>query len=123
MVRLKFNKNGFTLLEVMMAGVVLSIGLLAGVALLTLGLKNFDASGKELEALAIAQQGLELAKNFRDRGGMAVADINVPNLSVNGFTRVVTREQGTLNPAIFSSTVTWPKGGVLLKTYLYELPF
>lgn len=62
----KKNNEGFTLIELMIATVVVAIGLIGVIAFFNLSLQsNFDAKN-ELIAAGLVQEGAELVRNLRD---------------------------------------------------------
>lgn len=61
----RFQK-GFSIAEVLLAAFVLSIGLVAVLALVNVGLKETAASRDVIIASGLAQEGVELVRNVRD---------------------------------------------------------
>jgi prepilin-type N-terminal cleavage/methylation domain-containing protein len=60
------NNNGFTLIEVLMAMAIISIGLLGVIALVNQNLNANVVNKNYLVASMLAQEGLELVRNRRD---------------------------------------------------------
>jgi len=60
------GQAGFTILEVIVAGMVLSIGLLATVSVANRSVTTSTDNQRRIEALNLARQGLELVRNIRD---------------------------------------------------------
>lgn len=66
-----FNKNvqkekGFSMIEVMMATFLVSVGLVAVISLLSAGLRQSTLNKNNLIASFLAQEGVELVRNVRD---------------------------------------------------------
>lgn len=64
--RKNLNKNGFTIIEVMAAVMVLSVGIIGGLTLITYNLKNISSGGKRIIATGLVEDGLERVRNVRD---------------------------------------------------------
>ncbi|MBU4056467.1 prepilin-type N-terminal cleavage/methylation domain-containing protein [Patescibacteria group bacterium] len=65
-VQTKLDASGFTLVEVMIAVAVLSIGLLGAANLITYNISNSAKAINKTIATNLAQEGIELARNIRD---------------------------------------------------------
>lgn len=63
-----FNKEnkGFTFLEVLIAIAIISIGLMAGLALMTMTIASSSMGTSQLIAANLAQEGIEVVRNIRD---------------------------------------------------------
>jgi hypothetical protein len=61
-----YNLKGFSLGEVVLAGFVLTVGLLSISALITKSLKNSFENRDAIIAVLLAQEGVELVRNVRD---------------------------------------------------------
>lgn len=62
----QLNNIGFTLVEVMAAVAVLSIGLIGGLTAITSSLRNISAGEDRIFAASLAAEGIELVRNVRD---------------------------------------------------------
>ncbi|MBU4338645.1 prepilin-type N-terminal cleavage/methylation domain-containing protein, partial [Patescibacteria group bacterium] len=62
---LKFS-DGFTLIEVMAAVAVLSIGLIGGLTVITKNLSIISGGEDRIIAANLAAEGIELVRNVRD---------------------------------------------------------
>jgi len=62
----KMKKNGFTLIEMMIAIFVMVVGMLAIISLLQTGIFSSSISSSRLTASYLAQEGAEIIKNVRD---------------------------------------------------------
>ena len=60
------NKQGFTLLEVLLALSVLSVGIMAAFTLALANLNTARDNYQRIRAANLAREGLELARNVRD---------------------------------------------------------
>lgn len=60
------KKFAFTFIEVMLAIVIFSIGILAVLSLVTNNLKSMDRNNLRLQATLLAKEGIELVYNLRD---------------------------------------------------------
>ncbi|MCK9467548.1 MAG: prepilin-type N-terminal cleavage/methylation domain-containing protein [Candidatus Absconditabacterales bacterium] len=60
------KKYAFTFIEVMIAIVIFSVGILAVLNLLTNNLKSMDRNNLKLQASLLAKEGIELVYNLRD---------------------------------------------------------
>ena len=65
---------GFSLGEVLLAGFVLTVGLLSISALMAKSLKNSFENRDSIIAVELAQEGVELVRNVRDNSFIADAD-------------------------------------------------
>jgi hypothetical protein len=63
---LRKNKKGFSLLDVMMALGVVTLGLMGIISLATQNIQEQSTNKNYLTASMLAQEGLELARNVRD---------------------------------------------------------
>ena len=99
--RSKFGGNnpmprGFSLIEVLVAVVVLSIGLLALAALQGSLVRGGSAAKAQTQAMALAQQALEQFRGFRTKTGGSdsyaaiVAGSDTVTIGANTYTRTVT---------------------------------
>jgi prepilin-type N-terminal cleavage/methylation domain-containing protein len=62
------TSQGFTILEVLIAITVLTIGLIGALTLLTFSLSSYEESSNKVVAVNLAQEGVEVVRSFRDRG-------------------------------------------------------
>lgn len=62
----KLASNGFTIIEVMAAVAVLSIGLIGGLTVITGNLRSITTSDNRVIAAGLAAEGIELVRNVRD---------------------------------------------------------
>lgn len=62
----QINKNGFTLMEVMLSVSILSMGIVASFALISSSMARFSTSANKIIAINLAQDGLERVRNVRD---------------------------------------------------------
>ncbi len=60
------KKSAFTFIEVMIAIVIFSIGILAVLRLVTDNLETMDRNNIKIQATVLAKEGIELAYNLRD---------------------------------------------------------
>ena len=60
------HKKGFSLIEVMLATFLVSAGLTAVMALLSVGIKGTSDSKDQVVGSFLAQEGVELVRNIRD---------------------------------------------------------
>lgn len=70
------SADGFSLIEVMVAMVVLSVGLLSLVGVFTLGLKSVASSSNQLIAREKAREAVESVHAARDTGRLSWGNIN-----------------------------------------------
>jgi prepilin-type N-terminal cleavage/methylation domain-containing protein len=68
------NKNGFTLLEMMIASFVIVVGLTAVVTLMLRAAVSVQSASSRLTAVYLAQEGLEIVRNIRDSNWLAQRD-------------------------------------------------
>ena len=61
--------KGFTLLEVMVAMMVIVVGLLASLFLIAFTISSGAADKDRIIAIQLAQEGIELIRNIRDDNG------------------------------------------------------
>ena len=60
------KKNGFTLLEMMIAIVVITVGLIAIMSLIHRAVLGSQLAASRVQAAYLAQEGLEIVRNIRD---------------------------------------------------------
>lgn len=87
------NKKGFSLLEVLSAIFVLSVGIVGVLSLITSSIRDSIDSRNHIIASELAQEGVELVRNVRDNNffsGSAFDDIN------NGDGQCIDLASGTL---------------------------
>lgn len=75
--KIKHNKqlqtSGFTLIEVMAAVTIMSIGLIGSLTAINYSLKNIASQEDRIIAAGLASEGIELARNLRDSNWLAGA--------------------------------------------------
>jgi len=75
--KIKNNKqlrtSGFTLIEVMAAVAIMSIGLVGGLTAINNNLKNISGGEQRIVAVGLAEEGIEMARNMRDTNWLAGA--------------------------------------------------
>lgn len=64
--KIKFKNKGFTLMEVVIAIAVIVTALVASVALVSYSVSSTKLSRSRITAQGLAQEGLEIVRNFRD---------------------------------------------------------
>jgi len=79
------NKKGFSLLEVIIAIFVISVGMTATVKLLNVGMKESISSRDQVIAEMLAQEGLELVRNIRDTNWEKRRESNPDKKSFDGI--------------------------------------
>ncbi len=102
------NRQGFTLIEVLIAASILSVGLLALVSVFPVGYVDVTVSGGQSKATAYAQQMMEQLKN-QPFTASAPLQTDAPEA---GYTRTwsITQEAGSNAPnrlARITVTVNW----------------
>lgn len=103
-------KNGFTLIEVMAAVAVLSIGLIGALTSITNNLRNISAGEKRIIAAGLAAEGVELARNVRDTNWLqGAADWKDRIEGINPASKTI--KFFCANPAI-SDKITPPPAGI-----------
>jgi prepilin-type N-terminal cleavage/methylation domain-containing protein len=75
------NKKGFSFIEVMLSVFLLSMGMVAAIILLGKGLRESIDSRNQLIASLLAQEGVELVRNIRDKNWVTPQDsfMNINN--------------------------------------------
>ena len=71
--RNKFTQGGFSFVEVMLGVFLIGVGVLASVTLLSRGLSESLDSRRQLTAVLLAQEGVELVRNIRDNNWIVSA--------------------------------------------------
>ncbi len=102
------DRQGFTLIEVLIAASILAVGLLALVSVFPIGYVDVTVSGGQSKATAYAQQMMEQLKN-QPFTASAPLQTDAPEA---GYTRTwsITQEPGTNPPnrlARITVTVNW----------------
>lgn len=77
-------KKGFSLVEVLVTMMVLSIGITTVAALMTSNLKSLNNSRDQVVASMLAQEGIELVRNLKDSGKLDVDKDGVCNFAQDG---------------------------------------
>ncbi len=73
----KKNKKGFSLIEVLFALLILSIGIVGIISIMTLNIKTATTSRNQIIAAQLTQEGIELVKNLYDNAdSRLVAGLN-----------------------------------------------
>lgn len=72
--QIKLNARGFTLIEVMVAVAVLSLGLMGAANLITFNISNSAKAINKTIATNLAQEGIELVRNIRDTNFLQVSN-------------------------------------------------
>lgn len=80
----QLNASGFTLVEVMTAVMIMSIGLVGGLTLINYNLRNISSGEKKIVATSLAAEGIELARNVRDTNWLQESAANW-NLDIEGI--------------------------------------
>ncbi|QQS22787.1 prepilin-type N-terminal cleavage/methylation domain-containing protein [bacterium] len=111
---LKTNQRGQTLIETMVAALVLTMGISAAVGLAVYGLNATSGISKQLQATGLAREGMEAVKNMRDTNWLRTS------LSTNCFDFYTQTDagncyQGWLNGAGGGYSI-FP-GGAISRTY------
>lgn len=126
------NKKGQSLIEVVVAVGMIGMLLVAILALITLSLKNSRLAKAKTQAVALAQEGVELMRTYRDlswTGLVAKADGNSYSLPLNWtinnsltdicpvtfninnlFRRCLVLSDATVNSVLLTVTVEWQEG-------------
>jgi len=131
------NKTfGFSLIEVLLTVAIFSMFVVALIGVLSIGEESSSLGGKRIQAVFLAEEGLEAVRNIRDENFANLVDGpyglvkagNQWNFSalpdVNDiFTRTVNISTVDADTKLVISTVDWPQnlqrnGSVVLTTYL-----
>jgi len=103
---IKQKQKGFTLVETMVAMVIVSIGLLAMASMLITGIKTNAASEHRMDAAATAQSLLLSARGFAGNRANNEASVQTAvNALLNADSRYKDNVTVTLNPSDTSATV------------------
>lgn len=70
----KLRNRGFTLIEVLLAVTVFSIGIIGSYNIIAYNISNFSKSINRVIASNLAQEGFELVRNIRDSNWLSGAD-------------------------------------------------
>ena len=62
----KMMKRGFTLLEVLVATFIITVGIMGSLSLVSRTIYSANISSKRLIAVYLAQEGIEIVRNIRD---------------------------------------------------------
>jgi prepilin-type N-terminal cleavage/methylation domain-containing protein len=105
------DRQGLTLIEVLIAAAILAVGVLALLSAFPIGYVDVNVSGGQSKATAYAQQMIEQLKNQTFNPG-PLNQIDTPE---PGYTRTwtITQEPGTNPPnrlARIQVTVVWTQG-------------
>lgn len=106
------SRSGFTLIEVMIAVLVLAVGLLGVAALFPTAYANVDSGGRRTEATALAQSFLEQLRTIgaNDFDGMAGA---FPTQGFNGMSTAAAACAGDAICDAWANAVDAASGGQL----------
>lgn len=123
------NKKGFTIIEVLMAVFILTIGILGAFAAVQMIITFTSGIAFRLQAVYLAQEGIENIRNIRDSNWLAQAvwdrGISTTNWeAIDKFQRKITVLKPQSDKMVVSVQVTWPaRGGtsqVAAETELYD---
>ncbi len=132
---LHINK-GFSLIEVLLTISIFSMFMVALIGVLSIGEESSSLAGKRIQAVYLAEEGLEALRNIRDEnfinlvnGSYGLVKIgNQWNFSAlpdvtDIFTRTINISTVNANIKLVTSTITWQQnlqrnGSVILTTYL-----
>lgn len=103
----KNNKNGFTLIETIVAVGIITVGLVSALTLITNSLFYVSSIGDRLIAANLTAEGLEVARNIRDNNWLA--DLSWNNGLSNGdyqasYNSTTLSSYGG-NPLLFDSAI------------------
>ncbi len=70
------NKKGFSLMEVIIAIFVITIGITGAMSLITYSISNVAISKSKIIAVSLAQEGIEVVRNIRDTNWIEDVDWN-----------------------------------------------
>lgn len=101
------NKKGFSLVEVLFAILVLSVGIAAVAVLMTGNIKNSITAKNQIVASELAQEGLELVRNLKDNNPTFTTDVvNGSDYSVDyksDYTAFIASNVSTGEKELFSN--------------------
>lgn len=75
------KKQGFSILEVMLAATVLVVGIVAVIALISSSIRNSANSRDQIIATDLMQEGLELVRNVRDNNQAQLKVVEAPDIN------------------------------------------
>lgn len=126
------SKNSFTLIETIVAVFLLTVGIFGTIGLISYLLSSLSITSQKLVAAYLAQEGIEIVRNFRDsnliqgrnwdaglNNGDYQADYNDSNL--NSYTDTFLKIDGGFYnydagvPTIFKRKINLQKSGDLLE--------
>jgi type IV pilus assembly protein PilV len=109
--RLMWSADGFTLIEIMITLVILSIGLMALSGLQVNAIKGNAFSKRLTTAVSIGQEKLEQIKNTSYANVQSESSTQINKANMN-FTRqvLVTNNTNPANTKTVKVTVTWTQG-------------
>ncbi len=102
----KKNEQGFTLLEVLLASVILAVGLLGVAALQLTAINGNSYAMKVSEATRLASDRIEILQNMAD-SGLPLTDENGVQEAIDGMTRTTAIVSGPGGTQQITVTVTW----------------
>lgn len=70
-----FNKAGFSLIEVLVAMFILSMGFAAVFSLMTINIRSSENAKNQIIASQLAQEGVELVRNLKDNNSTFTDDV------------------------------------------------
>jgi len=82
----KTAKRGFSLIEVLLALLVLSIGLVAVSILMSGNIKNFQNTKNQIIASQLAQEGIELVRNLKDNDDTFTSTVTSGDYRIDAIT-------------------------------------
>lgn len=78
------NHRGFSIIEVMLAVFLISVGIMATLALISVGIKHSTESRRQLIAAMLSQEGIELVRNIRDTSAKSSSGDSFDKITTTG---------------------------------------
>jgi len=120
------DERGFTLIEVLVAGIVLVLALLGVATMCLSGYANLDRSGEQTQAVVLGQQRIEWLRNQGYESTAMSAGTTAESLTgtFEGYERVTVIQDNTPRVGVkqISVSITTPSGiGVQVAGLLADL--
>jgi len=113
-------RRGFSLIEVLITLLVLTLSITGVVLLMTKNIADVQNSKNQIIAAMLAQEGIELVRNLKDNKTLALADCDNCRISMDSSTNESTNIKSDSNNKLFLHDNFYQHGGSGTPTKFYR---